>query len=175
MIRRILLLRIAASLVCGVACLLLTVLWIVSYVRMDQVLAPISKTQYVGCTSAVGELRFGKSNDPVLGRLFNHQWARRGFPLRNWETGPRGGPFFPASVPEPQDRKWITWLRLNRNFSVLPPGVTHDELIVPYWCLVLPFAALSTIPWIQWPHRFSLRTLLLATTLVAVALAIAMR
>jgi hypothetical protein len=38
---------------------------------------------------------------------------------------------------------------------------------VPLWCPVLIFAALSTAPWLR---RFSLRTLLIGMTLVALAL-----
>jgi hypothetical protein len=39
---------------------------------------------------------------------------------------------------------------------------------IPFWCLAVAFAALSVNPWICW--RFTLRTLLMATTLVAVVL-----
>jgi hypothetical protein len=42
------------------------------------------------------------------------------------------------------------------------------EVFVPYWIIVTPFAAFSIAAWLPW--RFSLRTLLIATTLVAVAL-----
>jgi hypothetical protein len=42
---------------------------------------------------------------------------------------------------------------------------------VPYcWLFILLFGALSVIPWMPWPNRFSLRTLLIVTTLVAVLL-----
>ena len=41
-------------------------------------------------------------------------------------------------------------------------------LAIPYWSLLLPMAALAAAPWLRW--RFSLRTLLIATTLVAVGL-----
>jgi hypothetical protein len=41
---------------------------------------------------------------------------------------------------------------------------------VPYWFIVLVTAAFSVAPWIQWSKRFSLRTLLIAMTLVAVVL-----
>jgi hypothetical protein len=41
---------------------------------------------------------------------------------------------------------------------------------VPFWFLALAvIAAAAVVPWI-WPRRFSLRTLLIATTLVAVVL-----
>jgi hypothetical protein len=54
----------------------------------------------------------------------------------------------------------ITW-----NFS----GV--NVVIVRYWLPVVVAAALAAVPWIC--YRFSLRTLLIATTLVAVMLGIA--
>ena len=41
---------------------------------------------------------------------------------------------------------------------------------IPQWFPVLLFATLATAPWIRWSKRFSLRTLLIATTLVAVVL-----
>lgn len=41
---------------------------------------------------------------------------------------------------------------------------------VPHWLLLLLAATISAMPWIKW--RFSLRTLLIATTLVAVGLGI---
>ena len=43
-------------------------------------------------------------------------------------------------------------------------------LFLPHWLLVLLTATLAVVPWIKW--RFSLRTLLIATTLVAVVLGI---
>jgi hypothetical protein len=159
-------LRIAWSVFWGTVAVLLMALWVLSYWRVDQILGPISATNYAGCTSAVGELRFGKSNDPVLRRLFNNQSARRGFPR---STGSEGhGPFFPASVPDPPDVKLITWPRLNLNMGVRPPGITHDELIIPYWLPVALTATLAAAPWFRW--RFSLRTLLVGTALIAAIL-----
>ena len=46
-------------------------------------------------------------------------------------------------------------------------------LIAPHWLPALLSAALAVIPWISRSWRFSLRTLLIATTLVAVVLGIA--
>jgi hypothetical protein len=44
---------------------------------------------------------------------------------------------------------------------------------VPHYCLLVIIGAVSTVPWIRWSKRFTLRTLLIATTLVAVALRVA--
>jgi hypothetical protein len=43
-------------------------------------------------------------------------------------------------------------------------------LLLPHWFLALFCATLAAAAWIPWPARFGLRTLLIATTLVAVAL-----
>ena len=40
--------------------------------------------------------------------------------------------------------------------------------LLPYWVIVFSAAACASMPWLPW--RFSLRTLLIATTLVAVVL-----
>jgi hypothetical protein len=45
-------------------------------------------------------------------------------------------------------------------------------LVIPYWLLTVIVSATAASPWIRWSNRFSLRTLLIATTLVAVVLGI---
>jgi hypothetical protein len=45
---------------------------------------------------------------------------------------------------------------------------------VPHWYIAPLFAALAWVPWIHWSRRFSLRTLLIATALVAVGLGVIM-
>ncbi len=43
-------------------------------------------------------------------------------------------------------------------------------LDVPYWLVVLPTGVLAAVPWMRWSYRFSLRTMLIGTTLVAAVL-----
>ena len=43
-----------------------------------------------------------------------------------------------------------------------------DGVAIPIWTLILSIAAIAAAPWIRW--RFTLRTLLIATTLVAAVL-----
>jgi hypothetical protein len=64
-------------------------------------------------------------------------------------------------------------LTLERSIGIVPGfgaggRVPNYLLMFPHWFLVLLSAAFATAPWIRW--RFSLRTLLIATTLVAVVL-----
>jgi len=41
---------------------------------------------------------------------------------------------------------------------------------MPDWFTVLAVAGLAGVPWIRWSKRFTLRTLLIATTVIAAAL-----
>jgi hypothetical protein len=46
-----------------------------------------------------------------------------------------------------------------------------DGFVVPHWFVILLISMLAAVSWLPiWSNRFTLRTLLIATTLVAVAL-----
>jgi hypothetical protein len=56
-------------------------------------------------------------------------------------------------------------------FGASRAGATIKFLFLPYWTIVLGASAISLLPWTLWLRfRFSLRTLLIATTLVAIVL-----
>jgi hypothetical protein len=63
------------------------------------------------------------------------------------------------------------WLNFHESRLVGPQIFT--EFTIPYWCCVLLSAMLAVIPWLPWSRSFSLRTLLIATTLIAVLLGLA--
>ena len=67
--------------------------------------------------------------------------------------------YFPASLIDVEGNP----VEFPRGFSYSP-----GTLFMPNWCPTLVFAALAAIPWLPW--RFSLRTMLIVTTLVAVVL-----
>jgi hypothetical protein len=46
------------------------------------------------------------------------------------------------------------------------------NMIAPYWFLVPVTCMLAATPWIRWSKRFSLRALLISTTVIAIVLAI---
>ena len=46
----------------------------------------------------------------------------------------------------------------------------NNGLTLPYWLCILVLGLIARAPWILWPKRFSIRTLLIATTLIAVVL-----
>ena len=53
-------------------------------------------------------------------------------------------------------------------FTVAYIGYARRQMIVPIWMLIAVCVVFSTAPWL--PHRFSLRTLLIATTIIALAM-----
>jgi hypothetical protein len=57
----------------------------------------------------------------------------------------------------------------SEHFPLRTRGGTF-ELIAPYWLYILLVAGLAAAPWIHWTKRFRLRTMLIATTLIALAL-----
>jgi len=138
-------LRIAWSVVCGIACALLIVLWVRSFWWVSAFDANVAVRCHLIVLALPGGLGLsieGSSELPPW-RLLNRettQWmsdqARSGRPYLNRIWGPTG--FYKGTV------------------------------LLPHW-LLIPFAALlAAAPWLRW--RFSLRILLIATTLIAVVL-----
>jgi hypothetical protein len=142
-------LRIAWSVACGITCVLLIVLWVRSYWWVDQFVATFGP-YYVGVGETPGALGIGVGTDTNC-----EPWT--------------------FSDPNPAEE----WLRL----VVMPNGERYPSrvwgvfefntsdgvnLSAPFWFLILLSSMAAGASWLRW--RFSLRTLLIATTLVAVAL-----
>jgi hypothetical protein len=61
------------------------------------------------------------------------------------------------------------WTNEQIQFGARPP---HLFVRLPYVLIISVMAMVATLPWITLSKRFSLRTLLIATTLIAVVLAV---
>jgi hypothetical protein len=143
-------LRIAWSMWWGILCALLVVLWVRSYWWADSF-------RY-GRSSHVVEL------DSKDSRLY----------LRGSTTG--GAALQPYLRPHRQVDADL-FSRINASASPMGFGMYVDvalintsTLIAPHWFPVFVAGAFAVVPWIHWTKRFSLRTLLIATTLIAVVL-----
>ena len=144
-------LRIAWSVAWGVACLLLVALWVRSYWWHDVVAC--------GFTSKDG-IRIDSTN----GVLTLAHISVNGFPgtFVEWKVTSIWSPsqgLFPIGFTEESYAGF--------SFEEFTDGVS---LSVPYWFLVPLFAAFGTLAYTSKLRRFSLRTLLIATTLVAAGL-----
>ena len=138
-------LRIAWSVGWGLACVLLIMLWIRSYKNDDAVQAPPSSDPLV-LRSSKGQLTFWRPHlaapsEPTKMLIEDEDDLLNG------------------------SRRWMFW-----GFGRVPIH-PRSIVLVPHWFPVVFVAALAAIPRrCQLCWRFSLRTLLIATTLVAIVL-----
>jgi hypothetical protein len=135
-------LRIAVSAVCGVLCVLLVVFWVRSKWTVDTFGFAYSPRLFL-VSSYSGELTFANI----------------------YEGRPRGTP------PWYEDGKQLpTTLGFAWRVAGFAPDPYSYFVLLPHWCAVAVFALAFVLPRISWSQRFSLRTLLIATTLIAVVL-----
>jgi hypothetical protein len=145
-------LRIAWSVMCGMLCLLLLVLWVRSYRWTDAVQYHVAGKYMAGITSRQGVLCGGWT------RFTTNEYVEEWFGSSRWHTMCR-----PSEPLRPDFPRWRIGVEPVEYFA--PTG------IAPHWFPVVLLAALAVVPWTRWsPWRFSLRTLLIATTLVSLAL-----
>lgn len=137
-------LRIAWSVVCGILCLLLIVLWVRSYWWDDLVEGPILWPHGCSLTSTGGRLMLCgmDEDDPVTYWSFLSIEASSRYAIRKQFLGPV--------------------------FAFHPSQEGGSYIHVPHWFLAIISAAMSILLAKQW--RFSLRTLLIVITLVTVGL-----
>jgi hypothetical protein len=153
-------LRIAFSAVCGIACVLLLVLWVRSYWWDDilKVRMPDPQRQFMICSMLGGTQLYTTTVSPRV------VWTHRYWRIRTISV---------AAELEGLDVPWLYRFGLDRLYTFelfsRPDNPDHSRIVaLPHWMLVVTFTAFGVAPWIHW--RFSLRTLLIATTLVAVGL-----
>ena len=144
--------RIAVSVFFAVLTVLLCVLWVRSYWTRDHFRWHVTTGRALSVSSRggiVGVVTWTEDLDGVTSLV---------------DSGPVAG--------SPPRRQMSNPLRFellrSQEFGSL--GV-----VVPYWFPIFITAVCVAIPWVLNTRRFSLRTLLIATTLVAVALALVIR
>ena len=139
-------LRIAWSVGCSIACVLLVVLWVRSYWQTFIALKATSDGHTLVVDSSDGDLSFSREPGLATRRL---SWTRAQDMTPAWQKLPTscwGAGFSWRSSP-------------------------YISVRLPYWIPTLIFVVASVLPWIvQMSFRFSLRTLLIATTLIALVL-----
>jgi hypothetical protein len=143
-------LRIAWSVAWGVMALLLIVFWVRSYWRHD--ILTLRSALFVNYQSVCGDHFLASHLDP-----WKQYKASKSQPdprtIWDWKL---------SSVPAPvgeRKRLGFSWLAQD--------GIA---ITAPHWFLVLVTGAGAAFPWIHLTNRFSLRTLLIATTLFAMLL-----
>ena len=145
-------LQIAWSLACGIVCLLLIVFWVRSHYWVEQVFVPVTRSSFVSVGSMPNRFGVGLTHQSPNGTL-----STLSMPTMEWLAAM----YEETSTPQ-TDAFWS---------DAMTFSISADGMIMPYWFGVLLSAAFGTAPRLRW--RFSLRTLIIATTLVAVVLGLA--
>jgi hypothetical protein len=135
-------LRMTWSIGWGLAALLLIVLWVRSF-RQHDYLFQFNTNLYTGIESNLGIVSFNQLDFRVF--------PSRKKPIQGWTLA-----VIPPSAGDTNQQRF-QWANMTGLLQV----------VVPYWVLVLLAATFAVISWIC---RFSLRTMLVVTTLVAVML-----
>jgi hypothetical protein len=147
MVRR---LRIAVSVFFAVLTVLLCVLWVRSYWYMDRLHGPISQTRAIECLSVNGHMLFAITKLVIPVQRLN--WSLESIDSRDG-----------AAQSESQDTI----------MGFVYGEIDYWTIWGPHWFLTMIAATLAAALWFRVPYRFSLRTMLIATTLLAVVLGLA--
>jgi hypothetical protein len=140
-------LRITWTVLCGIACVLLCLLWVRSNLLRDYFWANSSRSM-LGITSMHGGILFQISFGPT-------------------DLGPN--PEYVGIFSESND-DWLPYWETVAGTSKLGFELTRfpNEFVLPDWFVVTVILILAALPWIRW--RFTTRSLLVAITAVAVVL-----
>ena len=150
-------LRVAWSVACGVVAVLLCVLWVRSQSIYDAIGRHSKSSMYYSLSSQYGHITFVKGNNPNI--------TTAGV---NYSIGHKALEPFVGSPSEP---KLSGLMGLHWYSSHGTRAFREFILAIPHWFAFLLSATAAAVPWVrQITFRFSLRTLLIATTLVAAAL-----
>ena len=147
-------LRIAWLVAWGVVAVSVTVFWWRSYSTLDAVWWPPTDQRAISVESLLGRvwLRNYRTYPPAIVVPFHI----RHLPMMNgWKAQTAGG-----------------FLGFNYRYDTGMKGRSGrtTSISVPHWFALLSCIPIGAVSWAKWSNRFSLRTLLIATTLVAVVL-----
>lgn len=135
--------RIAFSVVCGLVCVLLVVLWVRTHFAIDNISGPLASSTGFGITSRHDGVGL------VINSGYRSQWRIVKYPPNE---------DFSSAVDYETVLGFVQYQTMANGFRIR----------VPYWSLILLSAISGGLPWLS--YRFSLRTLLIATTVIAAVL-----
>ncbi len=149
-------LRIGITALSLTACVLLLVLWARSYGRREYMAFRASNTVAISAVSHQSRIVFVADVQPVDRRPGLAAWMAETEHVTGWNLRWLGEPIHRA--------KW------GGSIQRLSLGGIGVSIQTPHWLLALVLGAIAACTSSKRPYRFSLRTLLIASTLVGVAL-----
>jgi hypothetical protein len=150
-------LRIAATALSVTVCVLLVALWVRSYTRHDGIRGLIPVNQRFSLSSAYGSIRFA-----TFDRSFDEMFS--GYRASDWGLSSSRMDRRPSMtlVNTPLTNFGLGFAGSSDRYGIVA--------IVPTWFVVGFTLTVGVAPWFANRLTFSLRTLLIATTLVAIVL-----
>ena len=159
-------LRIAWSVACGIACVLLIVLWARSYWYKDTAIANLFGKNFQA-NSELGRLSLATMDRPIGKEM----WYAQSKPIGDVTTPPTADSRSARRRSTTSPTKKQPPIRSFSTTVVNTPSLNVYGVGMPHWAWLLFPAIAATLPWIiSSRFRFSLCTLLIATTLIAVVL-----
>jgi hypothetical protein len=155
--RTIRVLKITASAVCGALCVWLIVLWARSCWYFDG-LETLTNSRLIRIWTVDGRLvleQLKPSRNQTVAALHRLSWGR---------------PY----LCEPIDVSGARIAATGGYQIGHASGLMRTITWAPHWAFILLFGTFAVAPWIKWSSRFSLRTLLIVATLIAVVLGLIM-
>jgi hypothetical protein len=147
-------LRFAFTMTFVVISFVLLILWFRSYTWRDRMVVPLTDARFCRIDSEHGHFEF-ESYGPNMGEMVFSITA-----LRHSEISAAWKRFTSMPQPEPGNHwNWEKW------------STGRFFICVPHWFVLGLCLAMATVPWLPWSNRFSIRTLLIVMTLIAVGLA----
>lgn len=150
--------RIAVTALSLMTCVLLIALWVRSYRWVDMATGPRLGSRIIAVGSTPGVFCFTSFSTH---NWWMAPWDKRSFDAANW-----------WKIMVADGTQSLMWgnAYTSRMWGKFEYDSATWTIYFPYWFGVLISAAVATITSIPWSKRFSLRTVLIATTLVAVGL-----
>jgi hypothetical protein len=150
--RKVRFLRVAVSMVFLTLCLVFVVLWVRCYWLIDTLWGPVTNNGQVAIVSMQGQLFLGTNYTPGY-----PSWTRQsGYLYSKWRS------------------VWTVLFPRRDAFGfALVVDSNNLGITIPYWLTVFSTSVIAWLPWAHWSRRFSLRTLLMAMTLSAMVLGMA--
>jgi len=183
-------LRFAWSAFFGILCVMLMGLWLRSYQAFDRASGKVFGRASAICVSYAGtmtavltEVDYLHWNWPKLdsGPILPNNWTMADLARHdvNWHDadvvwpyrGIMGFGWIQRAIYPNIPNSEVGWDP--RGMSGRSWAANSTGFMVPHWFGVLIFASLARLPWFRW--RFSLRTFLIATTLLAIFLGLIVR
>jgi hypothetical protein len=141
-------LRIAVTEACVVMFVGLIGLWVRSYARSDEIRTPLSANHQLEINSMRGRMMFSIHDYNSFASSIPHGLEWNAYKIDHGAGA------------------WDDWEARIPTWGGMPDRVSPD-FVVPHWFFLALSAALAFVPWLSWSTRFSLRTMLILTTLVA--------